>query len=160
VENYIKRISTVQGQTDHEFLLLLPECPMSIFVTPSPGVSLLTFAPEAADSILGDTICERRFAPNGVSRMDLIPGILIGVVREVNDPDKLGRVQVLVPKLGSANLAAWAPVVRSYGVSNGALFAPESGDQVVVAFEAGDVRSPVVLGALWNPHDRPPTKKS
>ena len=33
---------------------------------------------------------------------------------------------------------------------------PEPGDEVLVAFEGGDPRTPFVLGALWNGTDTPP----
>ena len=33
-------------------------------------------------------------------------------------------------------------------------------DEVLVAFQPGRLRSPVVLGNLWNGGDRPPTSKS
>jgi uncharacterized protein involved in type VI secretion and phage assembly len=35
-------------------------------------------------------------------------------------------------------------------------FLPEVDDEVLVAFEHGDVRFPYVLGALWNGQDKPP----
>jgi uncharacterized protein involved in type VI secretion and phage assembly len=92
--------------------------------------------------------------------MDKFPGVLIGIVKDVTDPDKLGRVRVLLPALDPSNPAGWAQVVRPYGVSNAAWFNPEPGDQVLVAFESGDARKPIVLGTLWNPNDRPPIKRS
>jgi hypothetical protein len=33
----------------------------------------------------------------------------------------------------------------------------KGGDEVLVAFTHGDVRSPVIVGNLWNSTDRPPT---
>ncbi len=42
------------------------------------------------------------------------------------------------------------------GGSGGVFFLPEVDDEVLVAFEHGDVRKPVVLGALWNGVDKPP----
>ena len=42
------------------------------------------------------------------------------------------------------------------GADRGTLFIPEIGDDVIVAFENGDVRKPCVLGALWNAKDSPP----
>ncbi len=91
--------------------------------------------------------------------MDKIPGVLTGIVRDVTDPDKLGRVRVLVPALDPSNPIGWARVVRPYGVSNEAWFTPAVDDTVLVAFESGDVRGPYIIGALWNPHDRPPVTK-
>jgi uncharacterized protein involved in type VI secretion and phage assembly len=92
--------------------------------------------------------------------MNQIPGVLTGIVKDIVDPDKLGRVRVLVPAIDSSNLSGWAQVVRPYGVSMDASFSPEQGDQVLVAFESGDERRPIVLGALWNPNDRPPLTKA
>ncbi len=92
--------------------------------------------------------------------MNQIPGVLTGIVKDIVDPDKLGRVRVVVPAIDSSNLSGWAQVVRPYGVSRDASFGPEQGDQVLVAFVSGDSRSPIVLGALWNPHDRPPETKA
>lgn len=91
--------------------------------------------------------------------MDKIPGVLTGIVRDVTDPDKLGRVRVLIPALDASNPIGWARVVRAYGRSDGKWFSPVVDDEVLVAFEAGDARRPYVIGALWNPNDRPPGNK-
>ena len=42
------------------------------------------------------------------------------------------------------------------GNKRGFYFLPEVDDEVLVAFEHGDVRFPYVLGALWNGKDAPP----
>jgi uncharacterized protein involved in type VI secretion and phage assembly len=91
--------------------------------------------------------------------MNQIPGVLMGIVKDISDPDKLGRVRVLVPALDSSNPTGWAQVIRPYGVSRAAVFSPEPGDEVLLAFESGDARRPYVLGTLWNPRDRPPETK-
>ena len=38
---------------------------------------------------------------------------------------------------------------------HGVIWMPEVGDEVLVAFEFGDVRRPLVLGGLWNGQDKP-----
>ncbi len=43
------------------------------------------------------------------------------------------------------------------GGGRGAFFMPEVGDEVVVAFEQGDINSPVILGSMWNDRDQPPS---
>jgi len=46
------------------------------------------------------------------------------------------------------------------GRERGAYFLPEVGDEVVVAFDHGDMSHPYVLGALWNGRDKPPGSNS
>jgi hypothetical protein len=41
------------------------------------------------------------------------------------------------------------------GPDSGALFLPEVNDEVLVAFEFGDVRRPYVVGGLYNGQDKP-----
>jgi uncharacterized protein involved in type VI secretion and phage assembly len=82
-----------------------------------------------------------------------LPGVYRAVVTDAKDPKRRGRIQIAIPAL-SASERAWAPVVVP---AAGTRVSFESGDEVVVAFEAGDPRSPVVLGLLWNSSDRPPT---
>lgn len=42
------------------------------------------------------------------------------------------------------------------GSERGTFFNPEPGDEVVVAFEGGDLDRPVIIGALWSDVDSPP----
>ena len=42
------------------------------------------------------------------------------------------------------------------GLGRGTYFVPQIGDEVLVAFNHGDVREPYVLGSCWNTIDRPP----
>jgi uncharacterized protein involved in type VI secretion and phage assembly len=46
------------------------------------------------------------------------------------------------------------------GGERGSFFLPEVGDEVLVAFEHGDINHPVVIGALWNGVDKPPEANS
>jgi uncharacterized protein involved in type VI secretion and phage assembly len=41
------------------------------------------------------------------------------------------------------------------GPNSGALFMPEVNDEVLVAFEFGDIRRPYVVGSLYNGQDKP-----
>jgi len=83
-------------------------------------------------------------------------GICVGVVIDLDDPLKLGRVRVRFPHLEDQP-SDWARLVSLMaGASRGAFFSPEVNDEVLVAFEHGDPRRPYVLGALWSSPDPPP----
>jgi phage protein D len=78
-------------------------------------------------------------------------GMVCGVVTNVKDPDKLGRVKVALPWLSPSFESDWARVVQvGAGPRSGALFLPEVGDEVLIGFEFGDARRPYVLGGLIN----------
>jgi uncharacterized protein involved in type VI secretion and phage assembly len=46
------------------------------------------------------------------------------------------------------------------GPSRGVYFVPEVNDEVLVAFERGDVRFPFIVGSLWNGVDKAPASNS
>jgi phage protein D len=80
-----------------------------------------------------------------------IPGVVCGVVTNVGDPDKLGRVKVALPWLSPGFETDWAVVVNpGAGTRGGSLFQPAVRDQVLVAFQLGDPRRPFVLGGLFH----------
>jgi phage protein D/phage baseplate assembly protein gpV len=84
-------------------------------------------------------------------------GLVVGVVTNNDDSDKLGRVRVKFPTLNDSDESAWAKVVApGAGAKRGMECTPEVGDEVLVGFEHNDVRRPVVLGGLWNRNDPPP----
>lgn len=83
--------------------------------------------------------------------------VCIGVVTNNRDPSHMGRVKVKLPWLGDDVESAWARVaVPMAGQGRGFLYLPEVNDEVLVAFEHGDVNRPYVLGALWNGRDSLP----
>ncbi|MCW2492973.1 MAG: hypothetical protein JWN47_2337 [Frankiales bacterium] len=90
------------------------------------------------------------------------PGLAIGVVTDNNDPTKEGRVKIkfvgLAPANGQDIGSAWARLV-SLGAGNqrGMVFLPEVNDEVLVGFEHGDTRHPVVLGGLYSKNNALPT---
>ncbi len=85
-------------------------------------------------------------------------GVMVGTVREVSDPNGEGRVRVEFPWLGGRSRSYWAAIAAPMaGRGRGAFFMPEVDDEVVVAFDRGDVNHPYILGFTWNGRDMPPS---
>ena len=84
-------------------------------------------------------------------------GVTVGKVINPLDPMMLGRVQVQLPFIDSLDLSPWARVaVPMAGLLHGTYFIPNLGDEVLVAFEHGDVNAPYIIGCLWNAMAPPP----
>lgn len=82
-------------------------------------------------------------------------GVMAAQVIANDDRSGLGRVQLRLPWL--PGVEPWARVAAPLaGPNRGLFFVPQPGDEVLVAFENGDVAAPFVLGCLWNGLDRPP----
>jgi uncharacterized protein involved in type VI secretion and phage assembly len=95
--------------------------------------------------------------------LGLINGVVIGMVTNLNDPDDLGRVKVKYPWLGSSpEIESWWVRIATpmAGSSRGFMYLPEINDEVLIAFEHGDVHRPYIVGALWSSTDKPPKKNS
>jgi uncharacterized protein involved in type VI secretion and phage assembly len=91
------------------------------------------------------------------ARVNRIYGVVTGIVTDNHDPDGRARVKITFPWLAEHTESDWAKVVSFMaGKDRGATFLPEVGDEVLVAFEHGDIHYPYVLGALWNSEDPPP----
>jgi uncharacterized protein involved in type VI secretion and phage assembly len=79
------------------------------------------------------------------------PSLAVGVVTNINDPDKRNRVRLKFPGLSGEEESAWARVASlGGGAKRGMVFIPEVGDEVLVGFENGDLRQPVVIGGLYS----------
>lgn len=88
-------------------------------------------------------------------------GVAEGVVADVNDPEKEGRVKLLLPWFDENTTSDWCRVSQLYaGNGYGSFWCPELRDEVLVAFIHGDIRQPIVLGGLYNGVDKPPTHRS
>lgn len=86
-----------------------------------------------------------------------LTGVYVAVVRDNEDPEALGRVRLEYPWRETDAESAWARIaVPMAGGERGTYFLPETGDEVLVAFEDGDIDHPYVVGALWNRRDPPP----
>lgn len=79
------------------------------------------------------------------------PGVVTAVVSDIKDPERLGRVKVEYKWLGEKMVSFWARVARpSAGKDYGHLWFPDVAEEVVIAFEHGDVNFPIVIGSLWS----------
>jgi uncharacterized protein involved in type VI secretion and phage assembly len=88
-------------------------------------------------------------------------GVAVGIVSNNQDPQNQGRVRMKFPWLSDDHESGWARVASSMaGSGRGAYFLPEVNDEVLVAFEHGDVRFPYILGAMWNGQDKPPANNA
>lgn len=83
----------------------------------------------------------------------LTHGVTIGIVTDVNvrgGDVEPGRVRVKLPFIGDQVESGWARVMsQGGGKDRGIAFVPEVGDEVLVAFEHGDLNRPYVLGTVW-----------
>lgn len=85
-------------------------------------------------------------------------GVHLATVQKGKDPQGMGRVLIRIPSIdpdGAAQM--WARVAVPFAGDNyGAFMIPSAGEQVLVVFPGADVRSPVVIGALWTGANRLP----
>jgi len=82
-------------------------------------------------------------------------GLVIGIVSNNNDPEKLGRVKVKYPSLDDTE-SEWAPVATlGAGRDRGVMMVPQQDEAVLVGFLHGDPDAPHVLGSLYNGRDVP-----
>lgn len=88
-------------------------------------------------------------------------GVVEGLVVDVKDPDKEGRVKVRMPFFDDETVTEWCRVRQLYaGNGYGTFFIPEVGDEVLIAFVHGDLRLPVIIGGLYNGKDKPPSHRT
>lgn len=85
------------------------------------------------------------------------PGVVIGIVTNNKDPEMGGRVKVKFPWLADSLESDWARIAAPMaGAGRGFFWLPEVDDEVLVAFEHGDINRPYIVGGLWNGTDQPP----
>jgi uncharacterized protein involved in type VI secretion and phage assembly len=89
--------------------------------------------------------------------MSTVNGVVVGIVKSLEDPENLGRIQVHFPWLSEQNNTFWARTATLMtGRERGSWFMPELEDEVLVAFERCDTQHPYIIGYLWNGQDKPP----
>jgi type VI secretion system secreted protein VgrG len=91
-----------------------------------------------------------------------VTAVVVGPSGEEIFTDPYGRVKVKFmwdPSADATDTSCWARVATSWAGQNwGSIFIPRIGQEVVVAFENGDVDHPFVIGSLYNPEQPPPYK--
>ena len=98
---------------------------------------------------------------NNEREVGRVNGVAAGIVTNNQDPDGLGRVKVKFPWLSDNNETDWIRVATLMaGSGRGSFFLPEVDDEVLVAFEHGNINRAFVIGALWNGVDKPPEANS
>ncbi len=104
-----------------------------------------------------------------------INGVVIGIVIDNKDPEKRYRVKVKYPWALESDTkytekkddedfrSSWCRITSMFAGTKkegeghrGAFFLPEVDDEVLIAFEHGDLRRPYIIGSLWNGVDVPP----
>lgn len=87
-----------------------------------------------------------------------IQGLVLAVIEDLEDPEKLGRVKLKFPSRSDQAVSDWAPIARPLASGGfGLWFQPLKGDLVLVAFGEGQFDQPYVLGAIFSGDTQPPT---
>lgn len=95
---------------------------------------------------------------SGGSNVRFGQGVTIGIVTNNSNTDQNhGEVKLKFPYLADEVESRWARIATiGAGENRGMMFMPEVNDEVLVAFEHGDVTRPYVIGSVWNGTDTPP----
>lgn len=88
-------------------------------------------------------------------------GVEVGIVADIDDPEKLGRVKVKLPVMLGDKVTFWARIAVPFaGKNQGFFMPPDVGEEVLVAFGKGDIKEPYVIGSLWNKDECPAEYKT
>lgn len=92
------------------------------------------------------------------NHQEKIYGVLVGKVQNNFDRLHPDKIPVYLPNF---NFSVWARLATPMaGANKGTLFVPEPEDDVLVAFEHGDIRAAIIVGSLWNGLNLPPERKA
>lgn len=96
-----------------------------------------------------EALLQRLSRPRAASMLATMPGLQVGVVTSIEDPEGEYRVRIRLPMVDAGDDGVWARVATlDAGAKRGFVFRPEPGDEVVVGFFDDDPRQPVLLGML------------
>ncbi|WP_428268829.1 phage baseplate assembly protein V [Haliangium sp.] len=99
--------------------------------------------------------------PHHAQRSDKLRGVYLAIVtaNTKDGGDSAYQIKVKFPWLPGSDKdeSYWARIaVPMAGPERGSYFLPEVDDQVLVVFEHGEVRRPIMIGALWSEKQKPP----
>lgn len=98
---------------------------------------------------------------HGDEHQDQVRGVAVGKVTDNEDPKGIGRVKVSYPWRDADDESYWARIATEMtGNDMGTWFLPDVDDEVLVAFENGDIHHPFVIGSLYSGNRKPPHDNS
>ena len=93
----------------------------------------------------------------GVPNSGLVVGGVIGIVDDLEDPTKAGRVRVKFPHLQTELKSWWLRVATPHGGKEQGIWSiPDKGDEVLVMFTGANQDEGIVIATLYNGKDMPP----
>jgi len=114
------------------------------------GPYRLTTVVHSIDTTSG-YLCELNSRPEPIEPDEnvFVPGLLLGEVCDVDDPEGRGRVQVNLHSYNEA-VSTWMLVLQAgAGEQKGLVLLPEVGDQVLVGLPDADPSRGIVLGGVY-----------
>lgn len=100
-------------------------------------------------------------AETGVEDGGYVKGVGIAIVTQNKDPQGWGRVKVRYTWFDQPRESNWTRCVQPMaGDDRGFAMIPEVGDEVAVCFERGDLRFPIIIGALFGGKAKSPFPNS
>lgn len=90
----------------------------------------------------------------------IVQGVMVGIVAENNNKNFPGMVRVQIPTRDkNKNILQWMKVINLLGGKTwGGYIVPEIGEQVVVAFENGNINNAYVIGSIYKNDSEIPSK--
>lgn len=129
---------------------LRPGTPVEVegVAAPLAGRYVLTAVTHVVDRQKG-FVSELDSAPPVVAAVARASSATVARVTQVEDPEGLGRVRVMLPNYGEVETDWLGVVVPGAGSDKGLIALPDVNDRVLVLFVNGDPAQAVVLGGLY-----------
>jgi phage baseplate assembly protein gpV len=100
-------------------------------------------------------VCEIDTLPPRPGSKLVVAGFTLGIVSRIDDPDKLGRVRVVLPNYGEVETGWLSVLVPGAGPKKGIIAPPDVNDQVLVLLLNADPDQSILLGGLYGADGSP-----